>query len=106
MERKGNTNRFSNRTVIVKYWHGLSYIVIVSSNTGKDYKILFEDNDDEDLNHTEVEKGEGRMTGEIGQRMRLMKPLGDWTIVANESETLWPLYSSEDTDISYRSYRK
>ena len=88
MERKGNTNIFSKGTIIVKYWNGLPYRGIVTSNTGKYYKILYEDNDDEDLNHTEVEKGEGRMTGEIGQRMRLMKPLGDWTIVANESETL------------------
>ena len=96
MKRKGNTNRFSKRTVIVKYWHGLPYIVIVTSNTGKDYKILYEDNDGKELNHTEVKKyaekyrGEGRLTGEIGQRMRLMKLLGDWTILANESERLWP----------------
>ena len=46
------------------------------------------------------------MTGEIGQQMRLMKPLGDWLILANDSERLWPFYYSEDTDILYRSYRK
>ena len=98
MERKGNTdtNIFSKGTIIVKYWNGLPYRGIVTSNTGKYYKILYEDNDGKELNHTEVKKyaekyrGEGRLTGEIGQRMQLMKPLGDWTILANESERLWP----------------
>ena len=38
--------------------------------------------------------------------MRLMKPLGDWLIPANNSKRLWPFYYSEDTAILYRSYRK
>ena len=56
---------------------------IVANNIGRYYKIRHKDNNEDELNHTEVEKyakkyrGEGRMTGEIGQRMRLMKPLGD-----------------------------
>ena len=96
MERKGNTNIFSKGTIIVKYWNGLPQRGIVTSNTGKYYRILYEDNDDKELNHTEVKKyaekyrGEGRLTGEIGQQMQLMKPLGDWTILANESKRLWP----------------
>ena len=73
---------------------------------------LHEDNNKEELNHTEVgrymkkNRGEGRMTGEIGQRMRLRKPLGDWNILANKSETLWPLYYLDKTDILYKSYGK
>ena len=109
MKRNGNTNRFSIGTIITKYWNGLPYKGIVTSNTDKYYKILHEDNDNdkEELNHTEVDRymkknrGEGRMTGEIGQRMRLRKPLGDWNILANKSERLWPFYYSDKTDTSY-----
>jgi hypothetical protein len=46
------------------------------------------------------------MTGEIGQRMRLRRPLGEWTILADESERMWPFYYSHDTDTLYRSYRE
>ncbi|OEU09351.1 hypothetical protein FRACYDRAFT_248200 [Fragilariopsis cylindrus CCMP1102] len=111
-QRKEVIDKFSIGTFILKYWIGVSYRGIVTNNTGKYYKILYEDDDEEELNHTEVVKyekkyrEEGRMTGEIGQRMRLMKPLGDWLVQANDSERLWPFYYSEDTDVLYRSYRK
>ena len=48
----------------------------------------------------------GRMTGEIGTRMRLQIPLGDWIILANKSERMWPFYYADSTDTLYRSYRK
>jgi hypothetical protein len=51
-------------------------------------------------------RGEGRMTSKIGQKMRLRIPLGNWNILANESERLWPFYYSHDTDTLYRSYRE
>jgi hypothetical protein len=51
-------------------------------------------------------RGEGRMTGEVGQRMKLRIKLGDWNITANESERMWPFYYSHNTGIIYRSYRK
>ena len=111
-QRKENINRHSKGTFILKYWKGVPYRGIVTNNKGKYYKILYEDNDEEELNHAEVTKYEkknredGRMTGEIGRRMRLMKPLGNWLVLANESERLWPFYYSEDTDILYRSYRR
>jgi hypothetical protein len=63
-------------------------------NTGKYYKIRYKDNDEEELNHSEVRKhanknsGEGRTISEVGQRLRLRIPLGDWNILANESERL------------------
>jgi hypothetical protein len=50
--------------------------------------------------------GEGRMTQEVGQRMRLRKSLGDWNILANESERMWPFYYSHNTDTLYGSYRE
>jgi hypothetical protein len=50
--------------------------------------------------------GEGRTTSEVGHRLRLRVPLGDWSILANESERLWPFYYSHDTDTLYRSYRE
>ena len=46
------------------------------------------------------------MTREIGKRMRLQIPLGDWNILANKSERMWPFYYADSTDILYRSYRK
>jgi hypothetical protein len=49
-------------------------------------------------------RGEGRMTGEVGQRVRLQKPLGNWNMLANESERMWPFYYSHNTDTLYRSY--
>jgi hypothetical protein len=104
--------KFSMGTIITKYWNGVPYTGIVIDNTGKYYKIRYNDNDEEELNHTEVQKyrkknrGEGRMTGEIGQRMRLRRPLGEWTILANESDKMWPFYYSHDTDTLYRSYRE
>jgi hypothetical protein len=68
MKRNENANRFSIGTIITKYWNGLPYKGIFTSNTDKYYKILYEDNDEEKLNHTEVDRyikknrGEGRMT--------------------------------------------
>jgi hypothetical protein len=38
--------------------------------------------------------------------MRLRIPLGDWNILANESERMWPFYYSHKTDNLYRSYRE
>ena len=111
-QRKGDTDRVSSRIFIFKYWNGVPYRGIITSNTGIYYNIFYEDNNKEELNHTEVVKyekknrEEGRMTGEIGQRMRLMKPLGNWLILANDSEWLRPFYYSEETYILYRSYRK
>ena len=37
MKRNGNTNRFSIGTIITKYWNGLPYKGIVTSNTDKYY---------------------------------------------------------------------
>jgi hypothetical protein len=51
-------------------------------------------------------RGEGQTTGEIGKRMQLRTPLGNWTIPANELERMWPFYYSHKTDILYRSYRE
>jgi hypothetical protein len=108
-----NKFRFSIRTTITKYWRGVPYLGTITRNTDKYYRIQYEDNDEEELNHTKVEKymekntGEGRMTREVGQRMRLIKPLDDWNILANESERTWPFYYSHNTDITlYMSYRE
>jgi hypothetical protein len=107
-----NNTKYSTGTLITKNWKGLPYTGIVTSNKGKYYKIRYKDNDEEELNHTEVRKymnknrGEGRMTGEIGQRIQLRILLGNWNILANESERLWPFYYSHDTDSLYRSYRE
>jgi hypothetical protein len=98
------TRQHSTGTKITKYWNGLPYQGIVTNNKGKYYRIKYEDNDEEELNHGEVTKyrnknlGEGRTTGEIGTRTRLKKPLGDWRILANESERLWPFYYLHNTD--------
>jgi hypothetical protein len=106
------TEQHSIGTEITKYWNGLPYNGKVTGNKGKYYKILYEDNDKEELNHGEVKKyrdtnrGDGRTTMEIGTRWRLKKPLGDWGILANESERLWPFYYSHNTDTLYRSYRE
>jgi hypothetical protein len=99
-------------TKITKYWNGIPYKGTVTNNNGKYYKIQYEDNDEEELNHGEVKKyneknrREGRTTREIGTRMRLRKPLGEWRILANKSERLWPFYYSHNTDTLYRSYRE
>ena len=106
------TGQHSIGTKITKYWNGLPYKGTVTRNKGKYYKIQYEDNDEEELNHGEVKKysdknrGEGRTTREMGTRMRLRKSLGDWRILANESERLWPFYYSHNTDTLYRSYRE
>jgi hypothetical protein len=111
-EKEEENGKFSIGTIITKYWNGVPYTGTVIDHTEKYYKIRYNDNDKEELNHTEVQKykkknrGEGRMTGEIGQRMRLRRPLGEWTILANESERMWPFYYSHDTDTLYRSYRE
>jgi hypothetical protein len=104
--------RFSIGTMITKYWSRIPYKGTVIGNTGKYYKIRYKDNDEEELNHNEVKRymeknrGEGRMTREIGNRMQLRRPLGDWNILANESERMWTFYYSHETDTLYRSYRK
>jgi hypothetical protein len=93
-------------------WHQVPYNGTVTSNNGRYYKTQYEDNDEEELNHGEVKKyrdknrGEGWTTREIGTIMRLSKPLGDWIIIANESERLWPFYYSHNMDTLYRSYRE
>ena len=72
-QQNGALNKVGCGTFILKYWDGVPYRGILTNNTGKYYKILYEDNDEEELNHTEVIKykkknrEEGRMTGEIGQ---------------------------------------
>jgi hypothetical protein len=105
-------DKFSIGTKITKYWNGEPYIGSVNENTGKYYKIRYEDNDEEELNHTEVEKckkknrGEGRTTSEIGQRMRLRKRVGDWNKTAANSERIWPFYFSLNKETLYRSYRE
>jgi hypothetical protein len=38
--------------------------------------------------------------------MRLRIPLGDWNILANELERMWPFYYSHDTNTLNRSYRE
>jgi hypothetical protein len=87
-------------------------IFTVPEGPGKYYRMKYEGNDQEELNHTEVGKykkknrREGRMTREVGQRMRLRIKLGGWNIPANESERMWPFYYSHTTDILYRSYRE
>jgi hypothetical protein len=111
-EKKGDRIRHSIGTEITKYWRGIPYIGKVISSIDKYYKVLYEDSDEEELNHGEVNKymkknrGEGRMTGEVGQRMRLRIKLGDWNIKANESDRLWPFYFSRTKDTLYRSYRE
>jgi hypothetical protein len=105
-------NKFSIGTIITKYWGGIPYIGTVTRMTGKYYKIRYEDNDEEELNHSEVRKyakknrGEGTTTREVGQRMRLTILLGNWNILASESERMWPFYYSNETDTLYRSYRE
>jgi hypothetical protein len=106
------TEQHSIGTKITKYWNGLPYNGTVTGSKGKYYKILYEDNDEEELNHREVNeyrdknRGDGRATMEIGTRWRLRKPLGDWRILASGSERLWPFYYSHNTDTLYRSYRE
>jgi hypothetical protein len=73
-------------------------------NNKKYYKIWYEDDDEEELNHGEVKKyleknrGEGSTTKEVGNRMRLRRSMGDWNQMANESERLWPFYYSKNHD--------
>ena len=43
---------------------------------------------------------------EVGRRLRLRAPLGDWIMPSNESERLWPFYYSNDNNVLYRSYRE
>jgi hypothetical protein len=78
-------------TTITKYWNGIPYIEKVINKTDKYYKIkYYNDNDEEELNHGEVQKymdknrGNGRSKKEIGTRMRLRQSLGDWNHLAND----------------------
>ena len=43
---------------------------------------------------------------QVGKRLRLSCPLGDWKVMANHSERLWPFYYSHHNNVLYRSYRK
>jgi hypothetical protein len=109
-ETKEERTKHSIGTKITKYWSGVPYIGQMISSISKYYKVQYEDGDEEELNHGEVDKymkkncGEGRMTGDIGKRMRLRIKLGDWNIQANESERLWPFYFSCAEQTLYRSY--
>jgi hypothetical protein len=111
-EMKGERTKHSIGTKITKYWSGVPYIGKIISSITKYYKVQYEDGDEEELNHGEVTKymkknsGEGRTTGEIGQRMRLRIKLGDWNKTANESDRLWPFYFSNSEQSLYRSYRE
>jgi len=111
-DKDGIRYRFSIGTTITKYWGGVPYTGTIINNTNKYYKIQYNDNDEEELNHHEVQKymnknrGEGRTTGEVGKRMRLKRPLGEWNTLANASERMWPFYYSHNTDTLYRSYRE
>jgi hypothetical protein len=55
-------------TRITTYWAGKPFIGTVTNNADKYYKIQYEDDDEEELKHTEVTKymrknrGVGRMT--------------------------------------------
>jgi hypothetical protein len=40
-------------TKITKHWNGIPYEGTVTKNNGKYYKIQYEDNDEEELNHGE-----------------------------------------------------
>jgi hypothetical protein len=111
-EKEGEKIKHSIGTKITKYWSGVPYIGRVISSISQYYKVQYEDGDEEELNHGEVNKymkknrGEGRTTREIGQRMRLRIKLGDWNIPANESDRLWPFYFSRTEQKLYRSYRE
>jgi hypothetical protein len=85
----------STGTLVTKFWSGIPYTGKTTENTGKYYKIRYEDNDKEELNHSEVRKYVNKNSGE-----------GRTTSEANESERLWPFYYSHDTNTPYRSYRE
>jgi hypothetical protein len=91
---------------------GIPYTGTVINNTVKYYRIRYEDNDDEELNHIEVERymkknrGDGTTTIDVGQQMRLRVRLGEWNTTAKESERIWPFYYSINKDNLYRSYRE
>jgi hypothetical protein len=116
VEKDTNKNTTNGKhpigTRLTKYWDDKPYTGTVMSNTDKYYKIKYDDNDEEEMNHTEVTKHirihrrDERMTQEIGTRKRLQEKLGDWNITANASERLWPFYYSNQKDTLYRSYRK
>jgi hypothetical protein len=104
-EEKDTNKNTTNRkhpvgTRLTKYWDDKPYTGTVISNTDTYYKIKYDDNNEEEMNHTEVTKhirihrGDGRMTREIGTIKRLQEKLGDWNIPANASERLWPFYYS------------
>jgi hypothetical protein len=111
-KKEEKIDRFSIGMIITKYWKGVPYKGEVIDNTNRYYKILYEDNDEEELNHKEVEqymtknRGDGRTIKEIGTRMRLKLKLGDWNKTAQASERLWPFYYSKKKDMLYMSYRE
>jgi hypothetical protein len=49
--------RFSIGTMIKKYWSSVPYKGTVIGNTGKYYKLRYEDNDEEELNNHGKEQG-------------------------------------------------
>jgi hypothetical protein len=55
-DKESTNNKFSIGTLVTKYWSGIPYKGTVTGNTGKYYKIRYEDNDEEELNHSEVRK--------------------------------------------------
>jgi hypothetical protein len=56
--------------------------------------------------NTKKNRRGGRMTNEIGQRMRLRVPLGDWNIMANELERMWPFQYSHKMDTIQKLQRR
>jgi hypothetical protein len=111
-KKEEKKDRFSIGTIITKYWKGVPYKGEVINNTNRYYKIIYEDNDEEELNHKEVEqymnknRGDSKTIWEIGIRMQLKLKLGDWNKTATASERLWPFYYSKKKDTLYRSYRE
>jgi hypothetical protein len=77
-------DKHSVGTRITKYWKGIPYIGTVIGNNGQYYKIKYDDDGEEELNHGEVKKymdknrGKGQMTIEIGLRMRLRILIRYW----------------------------
>ena len=54
----------------------------------------------------DIRKTKEMIKQDKGERLRLKQPLGDWKVLVQDSERLWPFYYSNDKNIRYRSYRK
>jgi hypothetical protein len=48
--------RFDVGTSLIKYWDGIPFSGKIASNTGRYYKVKYDDNDEEQLTHREVSK--------------------------------------------------